>query len=1287
MNNDKHTVRRQEYSDADVLSFIAQSKIGGIFQAEVSEGFPILYANEYYYRLHGYTKKEFEEKLNNKAEGLVLAEDFEEIAQKVASAVRENRDSIILEYRVTRGDGKIAWMHASAGLTRTESGFFISGMVINIDERKNAEQSLLWSEKRFKIAIEHTHINVWEYDIASRCILQSENGCAVFGREMIISNVPESQIKNGVIHPADVEKYTALYKKLCSGEETAGAVIRINTGGEKYRWEKISYTNIFGRDGRPVRAVAVSEDISQQMEAEQRFYQEEHLREMLSADMLFSVKINFSDKHIEHIRSEYYKDADLLNIGDYGQLTEKIAVFITKAGDRKRFLSQFSQEALENAVQEGRDAVYGEYRCCVPEGRILWCAFRLVIMCNPMTLEQMGFLYIRDIDERKKTELALKERAEKDALTGLYNRQTVEYMIIQRLERRRESSALCAMFIVDLDEFKQVNDRHGHYTGDKIIGEVGRILREESGWRSIAGRLGGDEFVVFSDRIADRGAAEEMAVKICRKLNIGYTVGGKTLSISASVGVAATPLKQADFKTLFQQADAALYDAKTRGKSMYTFFGEGGSQKEDARIIDSSCIARSHLGERCMLDHIDDSVLIIDEQTHDVLFMNSVAREVFSVTEYLGKKCYDILYGYSKPCVFCQSHLPGEDGFKAWENLNTGMHKRFMIRDKIIMWDGRRARLEIFTDVSGHEQRLNHKGEAERVLLHCAALMLNNPNLRAAIRGVLEHLGKFYQADRAYYAKTEDMRSVVLSDDEWRAEGVPTLSEESSLVESGSLHRWLEGLRCRRVAVFGSIEEMAELFPFKYAVLKKKGVESFAAVAILDENGMLGYIGLENPRVNLDNTTLLKSLSYFLHNEISKRRTVEKLKFSEEHDSLTGLLNWRSYLSAIDGIVPEAVSSMGVLVADINHLRVINQDYGAEYGDRVLKALAEKIKENFPGDLSFRFAGDAFVTFCQDITYEVFLEHMGRLQRQMDELYPGIVFLGCSWSDDDIMPDWMINRAEEQLALLKQREREASTAGSRLRLRHLKRLQKALAERRFEVYLQPKAAISGGEIRGAEALVRYRDEKHGIVPPVKFIPKLEAEGNICLIDFFVLEEVCAMLSAWKRRGLPQITVSLNFSRLTLMGKKIVEKINEITGKYGVDRALLEIEITERTGNMEHRALIEISRRIISAGYRLSLDDFGSEYSNISTLASLPLKALKLDKSVISDLYSNSTTKLLVKNMINVCNEIGIDSIAEGVEEKEQLEILRSFGCTYAQGYLFNKPLPVRDFERKYLERI
>ena len=1268
------------------LSFIAQSRIGGIFKARISDGFPVLYANECYYQIHGYTQEEFRQELGNEAAKLVYPDDLPIVSAKIDQTIRKKKKNITLKYRVIRRDGKISWLHASAGLTYDSDGIVLSGMVINIDEWQIFEQQLEWSEKKFQIAIEQTKINVWEYDLQTRSILQTRKSYQFFGMAMTIPDVPHSMIANKVVHPNDAANYMELYEKLHRGEKTADAVVRLRATDGKYYWEKINYTNIFDENGMPVRAVAVSEDITAQKEAEQRFFQEEHLREMLSADVLVSAKINLTQNRVLRIWSNFHDFESLQNIASYDDLCTAIRGYIANKGDVKRFLNMFRGEALTQSVTKGEENLYGEFRCINGRGQIVWCAFHLAVLRDPDTSEQYAFCYVRDINERKKTELALQERAERDALTGLYNRQTAESMISQRLSQREAGREQCAFFVIDMDDFKQVNDRFGHHFGDQILQEIGRILRAEAPGNSISGRVGGDEFVIFMEEVPNRDWAVKTAAKLCGSLSVSYSINGEPMRISASVGVAVSEREDLSFQDMFQQADSALYDAKYQGKARYTCFDGRRETPGQMCFVHDGCVIRQHSDTLCMLDELDDSILVIDEKSHDILFMSNSAQREFGIEDYHGQKCYEILQGFTRPCIFCQNHLPGEHGFKTWENTNARLHKRHMIRDKIIQWDGRRARLEIFTDLCKYEERLNSKAEGDRVLLECASLLLVTGALGDAIRGVLENLGKFYRADRAYFVRAKGVNSLQIAPQDWCAPGIGPVQNENERLENSDLNKWMKTLSSKRVTVFQELEQMQLLFPEKYKVLKEKQVDSFAAVALMEGDSLVGYIGIENPRRNLDNTTMLQSFSYFMQNEISKRSMQEHQKFIENHDMMTELLNWQGYSQACACMQPDVLSSLGIVAAEINQLHSINQEYGNRYGDQMILDLAAALREEFGEPCAFRISGASFVVMCQDIAYESFLSQLERLRARMERIYPGRISLGYSWADEDIQPALLMNCAREILTITQENEKAMVPRNATTRAIRLRHLQNAIQEGRFQIYLQPKAEVDGGAIKGAEALVRYSDEIHGVVPPIKFIPQLERENNIRYIDFFVLEEVCVILNKWKRQGFPLFPISVNFSRCTLMEEDVVGKINQVADRYGVDRSLLEIEITESMGEVNRRFLTEIAGQIVQAGYHLFLDDFGSEYSNISILTTVPINGLKFDKSVINDLYSNETTRLLIENLIHVCRQMGIDSIAEGVEEPEQLEILKECGCTYAQGYIFNKPLPVRDFERRYLNK-
>ncbi len=367
----------------------------------------------------------------------------------------------------------------------------------------------------------------------------------------------------------------------------------------------------------------------------------------------------------------------------------------------------------------------------------------------------------------------------------------------------------------------------------------------------------------------------------------------------------------------------------------------------------------------------------------------------------------------------------------------------------------------------------------------------------------------------------------------------------------------------------------------------------------------------------------------------------------------------------------------------MNQLAELNQRRGKEAGDRMVCHVAQVLRRRFgPGNV-YRINGDEFVVFRTDVTYRKFAGDVEACQQLLEEQAPGAVAFGWTWADQDIQIQGMVHHAGEALQLeKKQRHGKGKGAWGQ---QAFWGLEEAFAKGHFHIYLQPKAEIASGRIRGPRPLSGTGMTNTGWWDRISSSPSWSGRGLF----------VTSTCLYWRRSAGPSAGgrgagggahphLPLNLSRYTLMEKGILARINGITSRYQVDRRLLKLEITESIGDVERRILEEISREIVGDGYCLSLDDFGAQYSNLSILSSLQLSELKIDKSIINDLYSNQNTRILVEHLIHICRQLGIDSVAEGVEEREQLQILEDIGCTYAQGYLYNKPIPVPDFERKYL---
>ncbi|MEG1782611.1 MAG: EAL domain-containing protein, partial [Oscillospiraceae bacterium] len=243
------------------------------------------------------------------------------------------------------------------------------------------------------------------------------------------------------------------------------------------------------------------------------------------------------------------------------------------------------------------------------------------------------------------------------------------------------------------------------------------------------------------------------------------------------------------------------------------------------------------------------------------------------------------------------------------------------------------------------------------------------------------------------------------------------------------------------------------------------------------------------------------------------------------------------------------------------------------------------------------------------------------------------------------------------------------------------RMEEALAKGEFEVYLQPKYHTQSEVIGGAEALVRWKDPKEGMIYPDEFIPLFEKNGFVTQIDLFVFEQVCRTLKRWIENGLPPIKISVNCSRTHLKAPNFLEEYRRIVAKYNLPVNVLEIELTESAVFEDAQSLSQIIQEIHSMGFGCSMDDFGSGYSSLNLIREIPVDTLKIDKIFFQAGSSDfERTESVVGSIISMAEALHMSTIAEGVEERKQVDMLKRLKCDYIQGYYFARPMPIHEFE-------
>lgn len=716
---------------------------------------------------------------------------------------------------------------------------------------------------------------------------------------------------------------------------------------------------------------------------------------------------------------------------------------------------------------------------------------------------------------------------------------------------------------------------------------------------------------------------------------------------------------------------------------------------EDLNKTRSENLKRMSQALRAPMDEISELMYVSDLENYELLFINETGRKSFGITELTGQKCYKVLQGKDCPCEFCTTAFLSQGENYTWEHTNPITKKHYLLKDRLIQWDGRAARIEIAFDISEAEaekQELKNMLDAEQMVMECVRTLYREHDLAYSIPIVLERLCSFLSADRAYINTLHN--KLWYNDYEWCSPGITSQKELLQGLPLTAIASWLPVFERQECIILEDIAVLKEQHPDEFTLLQAQEITSLVAAPLEEDGQLRGMLGVDNPPPDRIRSIapLLQTLCYFLLLAFRRSENEQQLSQLSYFDTLTSFYNRNRYME--DSAKLENYNgSLGIVYLDVNGLKDVNDQFGHAYGDKMLVACTRQMREVFEGAEFYRIGGDEFVIFSIDTAKEPFFKKVNALRRVFGIKGEYHVAIGAQWTSKVTDVQQLLAKADAGMYEDKKgfyrnnpiSKRYRHNSDNVLHLSDPETVQKEISEKHFIVYLQPQVSSNDKSTVGAEALIRYQPSPNSIVLPENFLPLLKDSQTISQIDFYVFEYACSQLKLWAEQGKPPLPVSVNFSSSSLIEQDFVSRLAGICKKYGVEKKYLWIELTEAAQEPAEINLKSLIHDLRQQGFFVSIDAFGTEHANLNLLFMLEFDVLKLDKTLIRDLAKNSKARTVLECIVNFCKKMNVKVVAGGIETEEQLSICRLCGVELAQGFLFSEPVPIEEYESKFLQ--
>ena len=610
----------------------------------------------------------------------------------------------------------------------------------------------------------------------------------------------------------------------------------------------------------------------------------------------------------------------------------------------------------------------------------------------------------------------IRMEAERDSLTGIYNHKNYEILCKKMMEDEKND---VLFMMIDLDDFKEINDKHGHYIGDVVLKRVAEVLAIESEGRGIAGRMGGDEFSICLTGIDTRDKAMQIVFAI--KDALKTEVEGVTFTVS--MGGARTNGRKMDFNQLYFEADEAVYFAKGNGKNQI-ILKEDIIQKEQ-KILNNYIVDEYYSEAELELDQRDEYQVIIDADTKKILYVNKAAREILNVEmqDLENVHCYELFKNQKEECRVCNLfsryvNVAGKNECGLSKYIPNG---KFIIKSRYMPWKGKPARKVSFFDINNKkhvEECLLKEMELQDTFSKCWSLILDSPTQDVDYRELLGVLNGYYNADciliapcingkysRMYESHKESAKKIIKA-----------FHDEVNQEIFAKLHPFYgaDGFLTPQKLLEYIVE-----YPEVKEVMKQYYIRDILGIKLLRGDQFVGQLLVINPRHHVNDCEILQQMKVYFTTDLLRRNLLSDEEYIRSHDILTRLWNrdyfaqWKKQYEGIE------LQNLGVFTICIADLGKLNQDFGYDYGNKKLVEVAELFRSWFNGHNIFKVEDEKMLVVCFSKEKDIFYKRLAYAKENIEEI--GIpLACGFAWREQSELTS-IIKEAEEMLEQDKKR--------------------------------------------------------------------------------------------------------------------------------------------------------------------------------------------------------------------------------------------------------------------------